>query len=105
MKILKTQISYALIFYNSVKFKEFFNIVLNDFTNDYEIKTILEKIKINFEDLENILIENKEKINKIIQEDIKIAKNLKIKGVPSFYINNKLYSGELDFEDFDKILK
>lgn len=59
--------------------------------NDLNLEVIAEEI-------------NKGEINNLLEKNVKLAKGLKIQGVPAYIINGKLIAGMMDLEQLQKII-
>ncbi|WP_425360087.1 DsbA family protein [Candidatus Tisiphia endosymbiont of Ceraclea dissimilis] len=59
--------------------------------NDLNIEVITEEI-------------NKGEIQKLLEKNVKLAKGLKIQGVPAYIINGKLIAGMMDMEQLQRII-
>ncbi len=83
----------ALAAANQGKYKEISKIFMDNFNklNDAKIKALAKETGLDMEKFEKD--SNDPSINTRINADIKIAKKVKVRGVPAIYINGKLAKG------------
>ena len=91
------RISLAVNMHNPNKFHEIHKELLsNKLFDQNDIVNLLKKHKINYQEIEKL--SESDEITNQIKENLKLAKDLRINGVPAFIINGNYYPGFLSPE-------
>jgi protein-disulfide isomerase len=72
-----------------------------------KINTLIKKVGINFDLTESKMdacLKNSESQDKILTERIEAQKKYKIESTPTVIVNEKKYSGKIDYKNFKKII-
>ena len=71
--------------------------------NDKKVYNIIKDLGYDFEEIEKKL--KSEKINEVLNKDIKLANNLELRGTPVFIINDKIFFGYVGYDAMAAALK
>ena len=98
------KLSMAVSETNMKNFNEFHNFLLNSkrIPNDDQIEDFLSDIKLNYKQIK-IASDSKE-INKTLENDFKLARELGIQGTPAFIINNEIIPGYVGKKIMTKLI-
>ena len=73
-----------------------------------KINTLIKKVALNFDltdDKMNACLKNNEAQDVILNERIEAQKKYKIESTPTIFVNEKKYSGKVDYKKFKKIIE
>ena len=89
---------------NMKNFNEFHNFLLNSkiIPNDDQIEDFLSDIKLNYKQIK--IASDSKKINKTLENDFKLARELGIQGTPAFIINNEIIPGYVGKKIMTKLI-
>tara|TARA_Y100000991_G_scaffold120369_1_gene90829 strand:+ start:57 stop:926 length:870 start_codon:yes stop_codon:yes gene_type:complete len=99
------RISYLIANDDNKKFNIFHNALLSHKgpLNDKKVYNIIKDLGYDFEEIEKKL--KSEKINEVLNKDIKLANNLELRGTPVFIINDKIFFGYVGYDAMAAALK
>ena len=98
------KLSMAVSETNMKNFNEFHNFLLNSkrIPNDDQIEDFLSDIKLNYKQIK--IASDSKKINKTLENDFKLARELGIQGTPAFIINNEIIPGYVGKKIMTKLI-
>ena len=99
------RISYLIAENDNEKFNIFHHSILSNKgpPNDKKVSNILEGLGYDLEDIEKELMT--EKINNVLNKDVKLANNLELRGTPVFIIKNEIFFGYIGYDAMVAALK
>lgn len=98
------KLSMAVSETNMKNFNEFHNFLLNSkrIPNDDQIKNFLSNIKLDYKQIK--IASDSKKINKTLENDFILARELGIQGTPAFIINNEIIPGYVGKKIMTKLI-
>ena len=98
------KLSMAVSETNMKNFNEFHNFLLNSkrIPNDDQIKNFLSNIKLDYKQIK--IASDSKKINKTLENDFLLARELGIQGTPAFIINNEIIPGYVGKKIMTKLI-
>lgn len=98
------KLSMAVSETNMKNFNEFHNFLLNSkrIPNDDQIKNFLSNIKLDYKQVK--IASDSKKINKTLENDFILARELGIQGTPAFIINNEIIPGYVGKKIMTKLI-
>lgn len=98
------KLSMAVSETNMKNFNEFHNFLLNSkrIPNDDQIKDFLSNIKLDYKQIK--IASDSKKINKTLENDFILARELGIQGTPAFIINNEIIPGYVGKKIMTKLI-
>lgn len=99
--VYATQVGTAVVLMEPTKYPTYYKTVMNGSARSKEdVKKAVEASGMSMEKVEKFMQNNQDSINKIIDSNVNLARQIGINGTPAFIIKGELIPGAIDVETF-----
>lgn len=100
-----SEIGTAIIMMDAKKYPEYYNALMNGSARSKEsVDDVVKSIGLSNREVEKFMKKNKEEIDKAINSNLDLARNIGINGTPAFIINGELIPGAVDTNSLEEKL-